>query len=427
MREPKGRIDWVYAKDGSRKARARFAGLYLGLHDTKALAQEAIDEAKRERAGEDPDTCRTYAGEWFKFREESGQVQDIRDQRSDWRSRVDIDAAKWLDMTPRHVRPVHLQTWLKVLAKQTAQDAIRRKQDGVWVTELIDTGRPLSHESISKAVSLVKLFFDWLLSEGKMGKTETNPARSLLMPVRKRAKRKGSQRIVHLVAKEIKALFALELPLKVRAVFAVAIYAGLRRGEIWGLRWEFVDLKARKLYIRNSYRRDVKTATSVRDVPILPFLHEALRAYWSSLSPRPLRGLVFPAASGGCHGGTYDCGWSDKRARTAWTDDQGVRHQGKAGRKVKVTPGSRSKAGVRPEVTFLCLRHTTACQLLQGTVLGNAERLDLEDICTWLGHSDIGVTQRHYAEFAPGNVHDKALGLSRNRDGKVEKQSGKLK
>lgn len=419
MREPKGRIDWVYAKDGSRKARARFAGLYLGLHDSKALAQEAIDEAKRERAGEDPDTCRTQAVHWFKFREESGFVRDISDQQSDWRSRVEIKDAKWLDMTPRHVRPVHLQTWLTALAKRTAQDAIRRKVDGEWVTELVDTGRLLSHESVTKAVSLVKLFFDWLLSEGKMGKTETNPARKLLMPVRKQAKRKGSQRIVHLVADEIRALFELEMPPDVRAVFAVAIYGGLRRGEIWGLRWELVDFKARKLFVRNSYRNDVKTATSVRDVTMLPFLHDTLRAYWATLSPRPIHGLVFPADGGGCHGKTYDCGWSDKRARTAWTDEHGVRRHGKEGT-VNVTPGWRSKANVRPEVTFLCLRHTTACQLLQGTALGNAERLDLQDICTWLGHSDIGVTQRHYAEFAPGNVHDKALGIGAGT--KVEKR-----
>lgn len=426
MREPKGRIDWVYAKDGSRKARARFAGLYLGLHDTQALAQEAIDVAKQERANEDPDTCRTHAVAWFKFREESGHVREISDQESDWRSRVDIKDAKWLDMTPRHVRTVHLQQWLKALAKRTAQDAIRRKVDGKWKTELVDTGRPLSHESISKAVSLVKLFFDWLLSEGKMGKTTVNPARALMMPVRKRAQRKGNQRIVHLLAKEIKALFALALPVDVLAVFAVAIYGGLRRGEIWGLRWEFVDFKGRKLYIRNSYNGDVKTATSLRDVTMLPFLYDALRAYFLSLSPRPISGLVFPADGGGCHGKTYDCGWSDKRARTAWTDEQGVRRKGKDG-KVNVTPGWRSKAGIRSEVTFLCLRHTTACQLLQGTVLGNAERLDLQDICTWLGHSDIGVTQRNYAEYAPGNVHDKALGLGTKRGSKVENQSGKPK
>jgi integrase len=415
MREPKGRIDWVYAKDGSRKARARFAGIYLGLHATKALAQEAIDEAKKARAQEETDSCRAYAPSWFKFREESGQVQEISDQESDWRSRVEIEEAKWLDMAPRHVRTVHLQTWLKALAKRTAQDAIRHKVDGEWVTELVDTGRPLAHESIAKAVSLVKLFFDWLRSEGKMGKTETNPARALLMPVRKKHQRKGEQRIVHLVAKEIKALFALDLPLKVRAVYAVAIYAGLRRGEIWGLRWEYVDFNARKFRIRNSYRGNVKTATSLRDVPMLPFLYDALRAYWSSLKPTPATGLVFPADGGGCHGSTYDCGWRDKAERRG------------PGGELRIVPGWRSKAGIRSEVTFMCMRHTTACQLLQGTVLGNAERLDLQDICTWLGHSDIGVTQRHYAEFAPGSVHDKALGLGRKRGGKVEKQSGKAK
>lgn len=412
------------------KWRARLAGIHLGLFDTDTEAWAAVDAALARREQKEPDTCRVLAKEWFKAREESGIVALIEPQKSDWHARVEIKEAKWLDMSPRLVRTVHLQRWLKALAKRNSFDTINRKVDGKFVTEYRDTGEPLSHESITKAVSLVKLYFEWLRSEGKI--EITNPARGLIMPVRKRPARKGEQRIVHLYPEEIRALFALDMPLSVRAVFAIAIYAGLRRSEIWGLRWEHVELSGPKPFVRVrfSYGGDVKSATAVRDVPLLPFARTCLLAYRASLNPRPITGLVFPSDSGGVRSRHDDCGWRDKRYTATWTDAQGNKHRVKAERwrrdsgpedGVRVAPGWRSRAGIRPEVTFHCLRHTTGSYLVQGTLLGNAERLQLHDVCSWLGHSSIKVTERHYADLCPGNLHDKAHGTDA---GNVEQQSG---
>lgn len=368
------------------KWRARLRGAYLGLYDTEQDAWDAIAVAKRMQKAPEPETIRTAAVKWFTQRELEGEVKKIRKQQSDWNHRV-LKHAKFKDWDVRRPRTMHIQKLLSTLASTNAFVTINRKgPDGKWVTEYVDTGRPLSRESLNKALSLLKLFFDWCVREGKR---EDNPARKAKVPVRKRVATKGRQRIVHLTRAEIEKLFALDLPPKVRAVFAVAIYAGLRRAEIWGLRWEHVDLDSeRTIRVRYSYADDCKTETSVRDVPLLPTARAALKAYLHSLNPRPIKGLVFPADGGGCHSDGFDCEWRDhpekRLTRLGW----------------------RTRANVRREVTFQCLRHTAGVHLLSSTYLGNARVLTLEQLKETLGHSTIKVTERHYGYLLPDNIRD---------------------
>lgn len=62
-------------------------------------------------------------------------------------------------------------------------------------------------------------------------------------------------------------------------------YTGMRRGEICGLKWGDVDLRAGVIHVRrdldlNTGKEDtVKTAAGVRDIPIPPPLAEILREY----------------------------------------------------------------------------------------------------------------------------------------------------
>jgi integrase len=65
------------------------------------------------------------------------------------------------------------------------------------------------------------------------------------------------------------------LPAKWRNFFAVAVYAGLRRGEICGLRWDDVDFERRLIHVQHSFDGPTKTGKD-RHVPIaqelMPFL-----------------------------------------------------------------------------------------------------------------------------------------------------------
>lgn len=387
------------------KWRAHLGAEYLGLFDTADEGWIAVRIALERRTDSGPLTLRQWSKAWFKERDEAKAVDDMKAQLSIWRSRVEV--AKFIDWPLKRIKPQHVQEWLADLGKRRSRYAINRKVGGKTVTEFRERSTPLSYEAVAKALSLLKLCLDAAIREGKL-EIGKNPARVAKITRRKDRVATGEQRVIHLTTAEIDALFALDLPALDRAVFSLAIYGGLRRGEIWGLRWEHLALDAPKpvVRVRSSYNGPTKTADSVRDVPLIEPAHKALLAYRASLPVRPISGLVFPADGGGCHSRTYDC---------KWTDHRGYRHgpRGKQDKSTRVWDGWRTKAGIRPEVTFHALRHTCGCHLAQGTWVAKGwlqRRLTLLDIKEWLGHSAIEVTERHYADFAEDTLQDAVHG-----------------
>jgi integrase len=77
-----------------------------------------------------------------------------------------------------------------------------------------------------------------------------------------------------------------------RVMLATFVLAGLRIGELTGLRWRDVDLAANRITVRES-----KTDAGVRTVDLLPALGDALREYKASLRRAPGE-LVFPTSNG---------------------------------------------------------------------------------------------------------------------------------
>jgi integrase len=77
-------------------------------------------------------------------------------------------------------------------------------------------------------------------------------------------------------------------------MFATAIYAGLRKGELIGLRKTDVDLSLRLLTVARSYNRDTTKGGHADRIPIaaelVPYLERAISASSSE--------LVFPAPNG---------------------------------------------------------------------------------------------------------------------------------
>jgi integrase len=91
---------------------------------------------------------------------------------------------------------------------------------------------------------------------------------------------------------EIKALLA-EVPERHRAMFAVCLFAGPRRGEVLGLRWADLDFDAQTLAIRSQLDdeggyADPKTDAGIREVDLAPFVVVKLREHWLR-TPLPLR------------------------------------------------------------------------------------------------------------------------------------------
>jgi integrase len=162
-------------------------------------------------------------------------------------------------------------------------------------------------------------------------------------------------------------------------VWATALYAGLRRGELMGLRWRDVDLARGVLEVRQAWDPKEhqmvapKSAAGRRRVPIAA----ALRAFLTPLSlaaPADPAGLVF-----GTGGSPFSASSTSERALRAWR-----------------------RAGLDPICLHDC-RHTFASLMIAAGV--NAKALS-----TFMGHANISITLDRYGHLMPG-AEDEAAGM----------------
>lgn len=174
---------------------------------------------------------------------------------------------------------------------------------------------------------------------------------------------------------EAAALLAA-LPERDRAIWATAMYAGLRRGELLGLRWEDVDLAAGVIHVERSWdaKEGVvgpKSRAGRRTVPIPAALREYLVEHKLRLGRHA--GLVF----GTSYTQPFTPSNVRKRANAAW-----------------------ARAGLEPIGLHEC-RHTFASLMIAADV--NAKALS-----TYMGHSSVTITLDRYGHLMPGNESEAA-------------------
>ena len=86
-----------------------------------------------------------------------------------------------------------------------------------------------------------------------------------------------------------------------RPVWLLALTLGLRRGELAGLRWQDIDDAAGVIHIRNQRQRidgkiidsTPKSASGMRDLPLLPIIEDALQPLHTLHQLRPTSDYVF--------------------------------------------------------------------------------------------------------------------------------------
>jgi integrase len=171
-----------------------------------------------------------------------------------------------------------------------------------------------------------------------------------------------------------------------RAVWATALYAGLRRGELMALRWEDIDLDAGLIRVVRSW--DVKAGViepksraGTRTVPIASILREQLLAH--ALRSGRRSGLVF----GRTVTVPFEPTTFASRASTAWT-------------RMNVERARRELEPIAPIGLHEC-RHTLASLMIAAGV--NAKALS-----TYMGHSSITITLDRYGHLMPGNESEAA-------------------
>jgi len=173
-----------------------------------------------------------------------------------------------------------------------------------------------------------------------------------------------------------------------RTMILVAWKTGLRQGELLGLRWEDVDLVARKIRVRQAWVRERITSAKNRKYREVDLSDETIAALKSH---RHLRGeLVFSQMDG-----------------KPWTNN-------KAWRPLEA---ACKRAGLR-RIGWHVLRHTFASHLVMNGV-------PIKYVQELMGHASIAMTMR-YAHLAPDSKRDAIQAIDRRPvpDGATRHRTG---
>jgi integrase len=238
------------------------------------------------------------------------------------------------------------------------------------VQDLVDRlqAKGLDASTIRHAIAPLRVVYRRAFTRGEVA---VNPAVGLELP----AVRGKRDRIA--APEEATKLLAV-LPEGDRALWATAMYAGLRLGELQALRWEDVDLAKGVIRVERSWDPvegviAPKSKAGRRTVPIAAVLRDylderKLRTSWSE-------GLVFGRASST----PFDARALSRRAETAWAK-----------------PQPRLEAISQHEC-----RHTFASLMIAAGA--NAKALS-----SWMGHSSITITLDRYGHLMPGSEEEGA-------------------
>lgn len=198
----------------------------------------------------------------------------------------------------------------------------------------------------------LRVFFRWCIQEGFM---EENPTDDLELPKIERSLPKGLSRQQALQLLEMVYNFPFETTyqkFRNHAIFAMFMFAGLRKSELLSLNYGDVDLEQQTIFVRRG------KGAKDRIVPMSVTLAEILRLYMKQRKKEKKTCVKFFASS------------KHDRAFTV----HGLKHL-----------TEKLKKDINIEFTIHRLRHTFATLMMEGGC-------DIYSLSKMLGHSDIKTT-----------------------------------
>jgi integrase len=185
------------------------------------------------------------------------------------------------------------------------------------------------------------------------------------------------------------ALLVATLPPGDQAIWATALYAGLRRGELQALRWQDIDLDHNLIRVERTWDRvegpiAPKSRAGERRIPLTQTLRRYLVTHQLQHAHTKPSDLAFGHASNRA----FDATNLIRRARTAW-----------------------KHAGLTPILLHEC-RHTYAAFAITAGI--NTKALQ-----TYMGHASITITLDRYGHLLPGNETTAATILDAYLDGEA--------
>ena len=257
---------------------------------------------------------------------------------------------------------------------------LNRADVQLWVDQL--AGQELAANTIRGTVTPLQALYAWAIPRGL---AHVSPCDHLRLPSGEKAR----DRIA--TSSEAASLIGA-LPAKDQAALGLAVYAGLRIGELMAIEWESIDLDARSLRVTRAWDPKAKVyleakskAGQNRVVPIGERLAALLDDH-RVLMNHPRSGLLFPGRD---PSRPVSPGALRARAEKAW-----------------------ESTGLEP-LGFHEGRHTYASLMIAAGI--NAKALS-----TYMGHANISITFDRYGHLMPGNESE-ARGLL---DAYLEREGG---
>lgn len=173
-------------------------------------------------------------------------------------------------------------------------------------------------------------------------------------------------------------------PLEDRAMFTLALFTGMRRGELLGLEWPDVDFETAVISIRRTsqyggaklgtYTDDTKTEQSKRSIRITPSIVDLLKKYKAEQAAHRLR-----------LGDMWNSDWFEHPRLFTNQDGKPMSPSTPLNRLKKLL----DRLGLR-QVSLHSLRHTSATLLIQ-------QGVNVRTVSSRLGHSQTSTTMNIYA------------------------------
>jgi integrase len=307
------------------------------------------------------------------------------------------DLLRWWEKTYFELSPAYAKsrgTFRRhLLESDFAKTAVREVTTGRVEQFIQAKTRELSPQTVNHVRGFLCRVFS---AARRAGKVSQNPVLDV-------ERRRVPKRLPSYLAAEEVPLVLLALRERWRPLFATAIYSGLRKGELAGLRKSDVDFTGRLINVCRSYGRDTTKGGRAEAVPIaselLPYLEAAIKR-----SPSE---LVFPNEDGSMmkEEASLQERLQSALARAGIVTGyvhvcrrKGCGHSERAAdAELRRCPKCAMKLWPRPHVRkirFHDLRHTTATLLM----MAGANPAAVQRI---LRHSDPRITTEVYGHLAP--------------------------
>jgi integrase len=291
----------------------------------------------------------------------------LRQAAEAWLAGAEADPPTVLTRAGRPYKPSVLRGYRHDLQQHVLPDFgaarlsdVRRGDLQALVDRMI--GKGLSGSKVRNAIVAVRVVYRHALERDLVA---ANPTVDLRVPNGSKPRDRAAS-----AAEAVELLAAL--PADIRPIYATAFYAGLRRGELRGLRWDDVDLAAGVIHVRRGWddvagEIEPKSAKGTRTVPLVAVLRDELTELKAAGSGGE---FVF----GSKHGQPFTPSNIRKRSASAWAAENARR-------------AKRKRKPLAPIGLHEC-RHTFVS-------LMHDAGLSLERIGDYVGHSSAYMTDRY--------------------------------